>query len=200
MSKTYEIHDNGGRPFSVKITGTQVAVWKNMNDWSFVGGKFIEHKHPPKHLFDFTANKIFIGKKSPTGGYDGLKPKQAEGNSILLHVGEKYVYIGSEIYEFSPKTGDTITSYFSDIGNSDVAYPYAVGEKFVYIMLDKVAVEKSYFDMKKDIYEQYYDGTNFLKEQMGRMTAEQKKDAKDRIEELKMKTKKLKVKLLQKRV
>ncbi len=196
---TYEIHDNGGRPFRVKRNGMHISVWKNSNEWVMDDKKFVEIQHPEKHLFDFTANEVFVGKKSPGGGYDGLKPKEAEGNSILLRVGEKYIYIGSEIYEFSPKPGDTIQKYYSDIGNSDVPYPYAVGNSHVYIMLDKVAVEKSFFDMKEDIYQQYYAATTFLKEQVPRMSKEQKEEAKDRIAELKQKQSKLRTKILQKR-
>ena len=195
----YEIHDNGGRPFTVEITGLRVSVFKNMDEYELQGKEFVTIPNPRKHLFDFTANEVFIGKKSPTGGYDGLKAKDAEGNSILLRVGEKYVYIGSEIYEFSPKPGDTIQKYYSDIGNSDVSYPYAVGNTHVYILLDKVAVEKSFFDMKKNIYKQYYDGTNALPQYMARLTKEQKEEAKERIAELEKKQSKLKSKVLQKR-
>ena len=196
---TYEIHDNGGRPFVVEITGQQVKVFKNMNEWVLHDKKFVEEKYPRKHLFDFTATKVFVGKKSPTGGYDGLKPKEAEGNSILLHVGEKYVYIGHEIYEFSPKAGDTIEKYYSDIGNNDVPYPYAIGNTHVYILLDKVAVEKTFFDMKKDIYQQYYKAENVLPQDMARLTKEEKEERKDRIAEFETKSKKLRTKMLQKR-
>jgi hypothetical protein len=196
---TYEIHDNGGRPFTVEINGLRVSVFKNMDEYELQGKQFVTIPKPRKHLFDFTANEVFLGKKSPTGGYDGLKPKDAEGNSILLHVGEKYVYIGSEIYEFSLRAGDTIEKYYSDIGNSDVPYPYAVGRTHVYIMLDEVAVEKSFFDMKKDIYRQYYDGTDALPQYMARLTKDQKEQAKDRIAELETKSKKMRTKQLQKR-
>ncbi len=173
--KTYEIHDNGGRPFFVTVNGRTVTVEKNMDTYDFVKGKFVTISNPPKQLFEKTVNEVFIGKKSPKGGYDGLKPSEAEGNSILLHDGSKYIYIGSEIYEFTPIKGDIIQTYYSNIGNSDVPYPYAVGNTHIYILLDKVAVEKSFFDMKKVIYQQYYFG------------------------ELDVKPKKLKTKLLQKR-
>ena len=173
--KTYEIHDNGGRPFYVTIKGKSICVEKNMDTVEYKDGKFREIQTPRKHLFDKTVDEIFIGKKSPTGGYDGLKPSEAEGNSLLLKKASKYMYIGSEIYEFEPVKGDTIENYYSDIGNSDVPYPYAVGKTHIYILLDKVAVEKSFFDMKHNIYEQYYFG------------------------ELDFKPKKLKTKLIQKR-
>jgi hypothetical protein len=174
--KSYEIHDNGGRPFRVDIQGTNVSVWKNMDTYDMVKGNFVTIHNPPKQILEFNPEKIFVGKKSPKGGYDGLKPKEAEGNSLLLQTKSKYVYIGSEIYEFTPVKGDTVEKYYSDIGNSDVPYPYAVGKTHVYIMLDKVAVEKSLFNMKGDIYHQYYDS------------------------DLKQQSTKLKSKVLQKRV
>jgi hypothetical protein len=157
-SKFYKIHDNGSKPYLVEITGKKVSVFKNMNTFEKVGGKYIEKSFPPKHLFDVTANEIFIGKKSKTGGYSGLTPKSAIGNSILLKINDsKYLYIGHQIYEFKPIKDDDIQKYYSDIGNSDVPYPYAIGKTHIYIMLYKVAIEKSYFDMKKNIYEQFYN-------------------------------------------
>jgi hypothetical protein len=157
-----------------------------------------------KHLFDFTADQIFLGKKSPKGGYDGLKPSEAEGNSILLLVGSKYIYIGSEIYQFEPVKGDTIEKYYSDIGNSDVAYPYAVGKTYIYIMLDKVAVENSFFDVKKPIYEQYYMASTYLpmclKGYHDTSICKDKKAAREHIAELESKSKKIRVKTLQKRL
>jgi hypothetical protein len=154
--KTYEIHDNGGRPFFVTVDGKAVTVERSMDTYKLEDGHFVTIQKPRKHLFETKVDEIFIGKKSPTGGYNGLKPKEAEGNSILLLKGSKYIYIGSEIYEFTPVKGDIIEKYYSDIGNSDVPYPYAIGKDYIYIMLDKVAIEKSSFDLKKDIYKQYY--------------------------------------------
>ena len=190
--KTYRIHDNGGRPFRVDIQGMKVSVTKT------------KEEEDEKHLFDFTADEIFVGKKSPKGGYDGLKPKEAEGNSLLVLVGSKYIYIGSEIYQFQPVKGDTIDTFYSDIGNSDVPYPYAIGKTHVYILLDKVAVEKEFFDMKQPIYQQYYEASTFLpmclKGSQDSSICKDKKAARERIADLEEKSKKLKVKTLQKRV
>lgn len=204
MKKEYKIHDNGGRPFRVEIQGMKVSVYKNMDSYELVDGKFTTLSNPETFIKEFTADEIFVGKKSPKGGYDGLKPKEAEGNSLLLHVGSKYVFLGHEIYEWTPVKGDTIELYYSNIGNSDVPYPYAVGKTHVYIMLDKVAVEKSYFDLKGDIYQQYYSGATYLpmclKGYDPKDICKDKEAAKERIAELKEKTLKLKTKLLQKRL
>jgi hypothetical protein len=155
-TKKYEIHNNGSRPYFVEVQGRTVTVLKNMNSWEKVDGKFINTHNPSKLLFTKKADEVFIGKKSPKGDYDGLKPSQAEGNSILLRIANKYIYIGHEIYEFAPVKGDTIVNYYSNIGNSDVPYPYAIGKTHIYNMLDKIAVELSYFAMNENIYEQFY--------------------------------------------
>ena len=47
-------------------------------------------------------------------------------------------------------------------------YPYAVGEKYIYFMIEKVAVPIEQFDMKGDLYSQYYD-TNFVKGHVKKM-------------------------------
>ena len=191
MVKSYETHDNGGRPFRVDIDGRKVTVWKNID------GEF-------RHLKDFTADEVFVGKKSPKGGYDGLKPKEAEGNSILLRIGSKYVFLGHEIYEFAPIPGDVIDVYYSDIGNSDVPYPYAVGKRYMYILLDKVAVQSEFFTPKKGIYDQYYEASTFLpmclKGYEPKDNCKDKAMARARIQELKDSLKKLKSKSIQKRL
>jgi hypothetical protein len=151
----YSIHDNGGTPFWVVITGKSVTVLKNMNTYELVDGKHTEVQHPSKELFTIKVDEVFVGKTSPTG------PKSPPGTAILCRVGSKYVYIGKEIYEFS--TNDVISKFYSDLGNSDVPYPYAIGEKYVYIMLDKVAIEKTLFNMKEDIYKQYYENMKVKK-------------------------------------
>jgi hypothetical protein len=171
-----------------------------MDEYDMVKGKFVTIEHPPKQILEFTPDTVFVGKKSPTGGYDGLKPKDAEGNSILLKTGPTYVYIGDGIYRFHPMKEDIIEKYYSDIGNSDVPYPYAIGKTHIYIMLDKVAVEKSFFDMKQNIYRQYYDVEMGMKNRYKDMTKDEKLEARDRMAELEDKTKKLKTKVLQKRV
>lgn len=61
------------------------------------------------------------------------------GNSVLLQTGaQKYVYIGERMFEFSTPR-DNIVRYVSDMGNSAVPYPYAVGKSRVYFMIEPVS-------------------------------------------------------------
>jgi hypothetical protein len=184
--KKYAIHDNGGRPFQVIISGSRATVMMNMDDFEIKDGKYITISNPPKEIFSVVAKEVFIGKKSPAGGYDGLKPSQAEGNSILLGLGgNKYRFIGQDIYDFTTFEGDKIVKYYSDVGNSDVPYPYAVGEKYIYFGIEKVAAPIGFFNLKEDVYKQYYYGSD--------------KRFEDYNPELAKAVKKLKVKIVQKR-
>ncbi len=192
--KTYFTHDNGGRPFRVEVEGNAVTVSKVLDQENT--------KHSPTHhLFDFVADEIFIGKKSPMGGYDGVPPRQAIGNSVLLRIGNRYVFIGESIFEFQPLKGDTIESFYSDIGNSDVPYPYAVGKTHVYILLhDYVAIAHEFFDPKRPIYLQYYEASTYLPISLKRgHVCEDRKAARARIKELKDNQTPLKIKVLEKR-
>jgi len=201
--KRYEIHDNRNVPFFVDVDGKTVTVFKNMDTFEKVNGTFIDIHNPEKELFTVKANEIYIGKKSPTGDYDGLDPRYGQGNSILLKIGSKYRYIGHEIYDFEPVKGDSILQYYSDIGNNDVPYPYAIGKTHIYIMLDKEAVEKSYFDMNEPIYEQYYYEHSIhmcLKGNPKTALCADKSVYEHKLKEFKEKTVALKTKLIQKRI
>jgi hypothetical protein len=131
--KTYKTIDNGGTAYYVTVD-ENVSVYKNMDTEENIDGEWVS-----KLLFTVTPEKVFGGK-----------------GSVLLKLKTWYRFIGHIIYDFLPVKGDTIVSFHSKIGNSDVDYPYAIGKTHVYLFLGKVAIEISYFDLKEDIYDQYY--------------------------------------------
>jgi len=156
--KSYYIHDNGGKPFKVTIEGKSVSIYKNTA------------KYPEEEIYNglvkrVKAKEIFIGKSSGKSHISDHSPGQAKefiGNSILLELSaKKYMYIGSEIYEFH--TEDTIESYYSLVGNNDVPYPIALGTDNIYFMLDHTYVKREMvlFSNMKEVdwegaYEMYY--------------------------------------------
>jgi hypothetical protein len=109
MVKTYEVHNNGGRPYSVLIDNKNVIIYDNEDG---------------KELYDLrNVLKIFIGI-NPEGDTD-------IGNTILIEKKDKqYIFIGHIVKQF--KTFDNIIKFHSYVGNSDVPYPYAVGDRFLY--------------------------------------------------------------------
>jgi hypothetical protein len=79
----------------------------------------------------------------------------AKGNTMLFELPNKsYIFIGDEIYAFRAK--DRIEAYRSDMGNSSTPYPFAVGGKFVYLMLEHAVVPKSKLSNEVDPYVQFY--------------------------------------------
>lgn len=145
--KEYMIHDNGGRPFRVAVGKTSVDVYLNEWENQFIRGK---------QVFHTPYKRIFIGDNDLRDPMAEFPKGKARGNSILVHVNaNKYIYIGHYIYSFETQ-GDTIQKYFSPVGNNDVPYPYAIGDEYVYFMLDCTTVPKNVFDLKRDAYTQYY--------------------------------------------
>lgn len=147
----YEIVDNGAIPYVVKDYGKRVEVYSNKYDET-TNNEVIQGK-----ILDVPYKKIFVGDNElKLKGYE--KRGKRRGNSILLqNTNGKYTYIGDRISEFSTKEGDVIKEYYSPLGNSAVPYPYAVGEKFTYLLVDELMyVNNNLLDLTKDVNEQYY--------------------------------------------
>jgi len=147
--KVYQIHDNGGRPFEVRIKKSGIYIY----------GRTGKDKHGDD-IYDKPLLKItkYIGY---WWGFDTSIYSSLHGNSLLIMVEKKkYVSIGNSIYMFS--TDEQILDYVSPVGNSDVPYPVAYGSKYVYFMLDRQKVKKSSLftpatpPFAEDIYGEFY--------------------------------------------
>lgn len=158
----YEIRDNGSTPYIVYVNSsrTTVSVFcipKNnyvMNsDWST--------DRSENYGYFTELVKKYKNVRNVMAGVD--KTENMTGNSVLIRLsGNNYVYIGDCIYSFKPD--ETITEYYSNVGNSCVPYPVGVSKSYVYFMLDKVYVEKTEFpevdftnsDQVSDLYSHFY--------------------------------------------
>lgn len=152
--KSYQIHDNGGRPFVVEVHSAKKEVEVFLNEYNEDTDKFIKGKS----ILRSPYQQIFVGPDSCPGRseYTATDPS-FKGNSILLHVsGSKYIYIGSEIHSFETRDGETIKQYYSPVENNDVPYPYAIGENYTYFMLDMETLPNELLNLKKDGYAQFY--------------------------------------------
>ena len=162
MQNAYRTLDNGGRPFLVVVNVNEktVNIYMKEKRCPWMKGNINNYN---KFVRTYNYLEIMIGSGwDPTlAAIIGMTPehpdyKNAEHNSFLLKIKEKrYVHIGYKIYEFS--TLDNITEFHSPVGNSLVPYPYAIGEKNVYMLLeDEAYLDKSLF--KNDInYTEFYN-------------------------------------------
>lgn len=149
-TQLYGIHYNGGTPYVVEVTPELVSIYENTGDR--------DHLAMGALITSFKYLSLFIGDNDLEDEHYAEKGLY-KGNSILVRrYGGRYTYIGSEIYTFALAKGDRIVSYYSPVGNSDVPYPYAVGEQRAYFMLDKQSVPVEAIDATKDGYGQFYDG------------------------------------------
>ena len=159
--KTYLIQDNGAEPFLVAIKGLHVKIFRidpKIDPYDDIIRKY----HYNYLVKEYNAKKVFIGKspKNKMTIYNGGYGRKFYGNSILLELpDEKYVYIGSEIYQFTPN--NKIISYLSPIGHSITPLPFAINKDNVYFMLDKTYVPIKYLPklnktQMTDLYSYYY--------------------------------------------
>lgn len=157
-------HDNGGRPFKVKLNG-DVVVYKHDANWEV-------DKYETEPLFTFEPERVFIGR-SPfnemtefSGGYG----PDFDGNSILLKVGDnRYIFIGKSIIEFD--TLAEITEFVSPVGNNDVPYPFAIDSHGnYYLMIEDVIIKEAPEGI--DPYQLYYN-RNLITADIGRVPPQQ---------------------------
>jgi hypothetical protein len=155
----YTIEDNGDSPYIVYDYGNRVEVY---------GQDYDEEKNAfsiSEKLLDTKYKKLFVGDNDINlPNYE--KKGKWRGNTVLLETGPgKYIFIGNGIREFTTVDGDTIEKYYSPLGNNFVPYPYAVGKKYTYFMLDNGGVKegpKYYYipnedlNLKEDPYQVLY--------------------------------------------
>lgn len=109
--------------------------------------------------------RLFVGDNAlKERGYS--KKGQHAGNTLLIEkTKNSYLHVGGDILEFETPDGDVIEKYFSPLGNDGSPYPYAIGQKYTYLLLEEGKVgERQYrpylsnehFDHTKDAYLQFY--------------------------------------------
>ena len=135
LGKHYFIHENYSRPFVVFINKNKVDVYKQSKE---------NYDEKPdvntynKLVKSFNASKVFIGKspKIAMTKFSGGYGKKYDGNTILLHLKQNdYVLIsGIGLQNFKLKN-DKIVKFYSPLGNNDVPYPFALGNKNYYFFV-----------------------------------------------------------------
>jgi hypothetical protein len=148
--EAYDIHDNGGVFFKVSVCESKRAlvITRCIPDDA-------DECRMYREVGRYWYRDLFIG-------YDPTEPK-FKGNSILFrplsNANDSWIYVGGhEIYGFSPIAGDQIVNYVSPVRNSDVPYPFAVGKKYVYLMLERVAFPIRLW-IQPDPYTDFYKGS-----------------------------------------
>ena len=143
----YEINDNAACPFVVfDYGGGRASIYNNRFNELTNRGELNDK------LMDVKYEQLFLGEKN-----DPYWRAFERGNTILMQTGKgKYLFVGKGILSFSCKNGDTIRRFYSPMGGNYDSFPYAVGDKYVYLLNEKRYAPISEFDMTKDVMRQYY--------------------------------------------
>jgi hypothetical protein len=142
------IHDNGARPFQVIIqarTATFAVYGCTYNDISN-GCHYDE---------------VVISPTAYMRAWVGADPaeKRFYGNSVLMQLSDKlYMQIGYKIETFEP--GERILKFASPVGPSNVPYPYAIGERHNFLILEHVVIPNELLVNGQDPYQFYYRNTS----------------------------------------
>ena len=155
--KTYFTHFNGGRPYLVYIKNKNVAIY-NVPENVMIDNE-IYKADDRKWMYinlvkKYKVKEVFIGK-SPLidmTKYSNGYGKYFDGNTILLELkNNNFIYIQDDIDKI--KINDKIKKYYSFVGNNDVPYPMAIGEKNIYFFY----YPRGYLPLNE--FHKYIDGT-----------------------------------------
>jgi hypothetical protein len=160
----YQTHNNGERPFSVRIQhtdGYKVIVLRNK--WN---------EDEKKHVMDsiiavFQPEDVFVGR-SPHNrmtDFSGDYGSEFDGSSILLLMSLsnlRYIHIGNVIYSFTAYA--PIAKFVSPVGNNDVVYAYAVDIHNQHYLLSDSNVAFLVPDTHIDPYDYYYEKHNITRD------------------------------------
>ncbi len=140
------IHDNGGRPFCVKVDNGVLTISKNPHYGEWEWYENTENPYDYKY-YDTVIATMEIEKYWP--GFDNIAGHH--GNSFLAKITEsspryqlrdksnKYLYAGMNIYTFT--TDDEIQHFAAGMGNNDVPYPVAYGTENIYALFDDALIK-----------------------------------------------------------
>lgn len=146
--KHYYIHSNGDRPYVVYVKD-DVYVYKSEDGYDYKKNGVKNLSSYTTLVKHYTPQKIFVGESPSTrmtrfsAGYGPT----FTGNTILLHINDyNYVVIHERIEEFTTNN-DHILEYISPVGNNDVPYHFAIGEKYLYAWCHPIGyLPLKYFD------------------------------------------------------
>jgi hypothetical protein len=149
----YSVLDNGGIPFRVRYNKSKLQIFKMPTD----GGVIVAEVMKGKPLRQYAIKRVFVGKNDRVDVPEKYRAAGTGNSMLFLLTNGKYLHVGCEVFEFSTWE-DEIVSYHSPIGNSEVPYPYAIGKRRAYLMLEKMMAENSALigAKYKDPYPAYY--------------------------------------------
>ena len=151
--RVYHVLHNGGLPFRVVLDPREIAVYA-LKPENSVDHQPDRESYAADPMVRTGYRRVFVGRARRDPRDVPGHPVSYKGNSVLAELPGKqrrYMFAGHEVFEFDAP--ERITGFYSPVGNSGVPYPYALGRKYVHLLLDRVALPRSFFADVADPYE-----------------------------------------------
>jgi hypothetical protein len=155
--KKYYTVDKGRKVYEVidDSFGTRyLDVYKLIMDkkGKYTRGERVLHLKRPKHMamgYNKLLNKL------------NEQPDKERGTCLLCYVGnDKYVFIGHEIYSFTPNDSMMWTDFVAPLTEEGSCYPYVITDNKTYFLRDHVTVTNRVFGFswfeRKTPYDFFY--------------------------------------------
>lgn len=151
----YNIHDNGNVSYMVEDRSKE----KRAIVYNTIGDDDTGTYTIGPQIHDIKYMNIWLGENVESKLFGDFE----KGNTIVLQTAaNKYVTICREsIISFSLEAGEAVSKFVAPIGSNDVPYPYLVGTKNVYLLLERVQIPVELVDMNEEPYSQYYGHGEF---------------------------------------
>ncbi len=156
----YQVHDNGGRPFTVLVddqnASNQICVSVySTREFEDESGYTVNHNYEHYKQFPPLPDELLIQWENVVKVWVARCPSlyanesESLGNALLLQLPtdtpsnqhNTYVHIGANIYKFT--TENPITAFESPIDNNDVSYPAALSDQEAFFLGDMMRLPRT---------------------------------------------------------
>ena len=131
-NKKLFLHDSGSCPFELEIFDNKLLIRET----------YVENNCTvkPEIFKSFQFEKIFYGSNTS----DTSNKKTEFGHAVLIKIGPKKYTVLTGYKMYGIDTRDEILEFYSESGGSDIQYPFAIGESYVYILWNRKQIPKKY--------------------------------------------------------
>lgn len=181
----YYVHDNGGRPFMVRVSPRLFAVYRishvdNKEQLDLAMERYKdEHfahedclrspQNPPPQLFtELIVGPAPYARVLAAEDHEAQSEREREfgmGNAVLIQTldpaedtAAEFIFVGWQVQRFAPN--DQILSFQSHIAGSDVAYPVAIGAENTYLLVNRRYIANTNRAEGQNAYSQYFSKTS----------------------------------------
>lgn len=115
-SVAFKVHDNGGRPFKVRITLDSVSVTEADSG---------------RRILKTAYSEIWLGQGEYENPREERRLKCHLGCAVLIVSGQKLVLVSSDVRAFGLEQGERVLDFIATVCNSDVVYGFIITNKRV---------------------------------------------------------------------